>query len=75
MDVRSLGNDINVEFDIRPTAHGYMIVHRMRGGGNYTVTCCCEGKGCVSTTCAYLDGEEISPTCDCSDASPSITCY
>jgi len=68
-----LGGGLQVEFDIRPTEHGYMIFHRQKGKGPFTVTCCCEGKGCVSKTCDYPDGEP-SPTCDCTGSAPSITC-
>jgi len=78
MELRSLNNGIEVEIDVRPTAHGYMLIHRMRGGkstkGSYTVTCCCEGMGCVSKTCTYPDGEPPSPLCNCTGSSPSITC-
>ncbi|WP_315767259.1 hypothetical protein [Bradyrhizobium sp. SZCCHNR2012] len=74
MELRSLGQGIEVEIDVRPTSHGYMLIHRLRGKGSYTVTCCCEGMGCVSKTCTYPDGEPPSPTCDCTGSSPSITC-
>lgn len=74
MEIRSLGRGIEVEFDVRPTSHGYILIHRLRGKDQYTVTCCCEGKGCVSQTCTYADGEPPSPTCDCTGPSPSVTC-
>jgi hypothetical protein len=71
MEIRSLSNGMDVEFDVRSTVHGYMIVHRVRGDEKYEVTCCCEGMGCVTATCS---GEEWNATCNCTGSSPSITC-
>ena len=77
MEVRSLGKGVEVEIDVRPTDHGYMIIHKQRGKGDkgtYTVTCCCDGKGCVSRSCSYPDGTPPSPTCDCTGSSPRVSC-
>jgi hypothetical protein len=74
METRSLSNGLEVEFELRPTTGGYMILHHLRGKETVTVTCCCEGGGCVSTTCSYAEGEPPSPTCDCTGSSPSVSC-
>lgn len=74
MEVRQLRNGLEIEFDVLPTDHGYMIVHRARGTTEYTVTCTCEGKGSVTKTCTYPEGEPPSPTCNCTGDKPEITC-
>lgn len=74
MEIHKLAPGLEVEIELRPTENGYAIIHRQNGRGSYTVTCCCEGKGCVSTTCTYPDGTPPSPLCDCTGSAPSITC-
>jgi hypothetical protein len=69
-----LKNNLEVEVDVRPTDHGYMVLHRLRGAQTLTVTCTCEGKGSVTKTCTYADGVVPSPLCDCTGSTPSITC-
>lgn len=69
-----LANKLEVEVDVRPTDHGYMVLHRLRGAQTLTVTCTCAGKGSVTKTCTYADGVVPSPLCDCTGATPSITC-
>ena len=69
-----LANRLEVDVDVRPTDHGYMVLHRLRGAQTLTVTCTCEGKGSVTKTCTYADGVVPSPLCDCTGSTPSITC-
>jgi len=69
-----LKNNLEVEVNVRPTAHGYLLFHRLRGAQTVTVTCSCEGKGSVSKVCTYADGVVPSPLCDCTGSTPSITC-
>jgi hypothetical protein len=73
MEIRSLGRGIEVEFDVRPTEHGCMVIHGLRGKGTYTVSCTCGGKT-VSKTCTHPDGTPPSPTCDCTGPTPVVTC-
>jgi hypothetical protein len=71
---RKLKNGLEVEIDVQPTDHGYLVLHRLRGAQTLVVTCTCEGKGSVTKTCTYPAGVVPSPLCDCTGAAPTITC-
>lgn len=69
MQVFSLANGTKVEVEVKEHPDGYSISHREVGTASYTVTCTCAGKGSVTTTCPTS-----GYTCNCTGASPVLTC-